>query len=201
MIAILRHMLQPDSTICRRTAIKTRGMPVDITLADRDTVLALTDELVAVYARTFGAPGYDERPEAIERFRSEQLPRHADRDGFRCALARRDGRVVGFAYGYTGQRGQWWPEHVASHAPEDVVRDWLGGHFEFVELAVEPAEQGRGVGSALHDALLTGLPHERALLTTYRDDRPAPRLYRRKGWHVLVDGLDEQFPVLGGAPC
>jgi hypothetical protein len=142
MIAILRHMLQPDSTICRRTAIKTRGMPVDISLADRDTVLALTDELVAVYARTFGAPGYDERPEAIERFRSEQLPRHADRDGFRCALARRDGRVVGFAYGYTGQRGQWWPEHVASHAPEDVVRDWLGGHFEFVELAVEPAEIG-----------------------------------------------------------
>jgi ribosomal protein S18 acetylase RimI-like enzyme len=170
---------------------------VEITLEDRDAVLAVTDELVAVYARTFGAPGYDEPPENTERFRTEQLPRHVDRDGFRCALARRDGRVVGFAYGYTGQRGQWWSEHVASQADQDIVRDWVGGHFEFVELAVEPAEQGRGVGSALHDALLAGLPHRRALLTTYRDDRPAPRLYRRKGWRRLVAGLDEHNDLYG----
>jgi ribosomal protein S18 acetylase RimI-like enzyme len=170
---------------------------VEITLADRDAVVAAADGLVAVYARTFGAPGYDESPGATERFRTEQLPRHVDRDGFRCALARRGGRVVGFAYGYTGHRGQWWSDYVASHAPEEVVRDWIGGHFEFVELAVEPVEQGRGVGSALHDALLAGLPHERALLTTYRDDRPAPRLYRRKGWRRLVDGLDQHNDLYG----
>jgi ribosomal protein S18 acetylase RimI-like enzyme len=170
---------------------------VQITLEDRDAVLAAADDLVAVYARTFGAPGYDEPPELTERFRAEQLPRHADRDGFRCALARRDGRVVGFAYGYTGQRGQWWSDWVASHAPEDIGRDWIGGHFELVELAVEPAEQGRGIGSALHDALLAGLPHRRAMLTTYRDDRPATRLYRRKGWRRLVDGLDEHNDLYG----
>jgi hypothetical protein len=37
----------------------------------------------------------------------------------------------------------------------------------------------------------------RALLATYRDDRPAPRLYRRRGWELLVAGLDEQSDLYG----
>jgi hypothetical protein len=28
-------------------------------------------------------------------------------EGFRLALARTDGLIVGFAYGYTGVHGQW----------------------------------------------------------------------------------------------
>jgi hypothetical protein len=37
--------------------------------------------------------------------------------------------------------------------------------------------------------LLLGLPHDRALLSTYRDDRPAPRLYARLGWIKLATGV------------
>jgi ribosomal protein S18 acetylase RimI-like enzyme len=170
---------------------------VTIALVDPEFVLAHVDDLAELYGRVFGAPGYDEPPEATQRFRSKQLPGHARREGFRFALARRDGRPVGFAYGYTGQRGQWWSDWVASKAPEEVVERWVGGHFEIVELAVDPAEQGHGVGAALLDALLAGLPHDRALLTTYRDDLPAPRLYRRLGWRVLVAGLDEHTDLYG----
>jgi GNAT superfamily N-acetyltransferase len=175
-------------------------MPTDVTIAlvEPDVVLAHVDELTELYRRVFGAPGYDEPPELTERFRTDQLPTHARREGFRFALARRDDRPVGFAYGYTGQRGQWWSDWVASKAPAEVVERWIGGHFEVVELAVDPAEQGRGIGAALHDALLAGLPHDRALLTTYRDDdRPAPRLYRRWGWRRLVAGLDEHNDLYG----
>ncbi len=32
-------------------------------------------------------------------------------------------------------------------------------------------------------------PHERALLSTYADDRPAPRLCARLGWQRLVRGV------------
>jgi hypothetical protein len=39
----------------------------------------------------------------------------------------------------------------------------------------------------VHDLLLEGLPHERALLTTYREDGPATRLYQRLGWQPLAD--------------
>ena len=66
---------------------------------------ALIDEIVDVYRAAFTAPGYDETPDDVERFRAS-LPRHADREGFRLELGRRAGRLVGFAYGYTGGRGQ-----------------------------------------------------------------------------------------------
>jgi predicted kinase/GNAT superfamily N-acetyltransferase len=151
--------------------------------------LALIGELSEVYGKAFDDP--------VEAFVRDQFPRHVHRDGFRCAVARRAGRIIGFAYGYTGERGQWWSDWIAGAAPAAVVDAWIGGHFEFVELAVDPAERGRGVGTALHDRLLHGLPHARALLTTYRDERPATRLYRRRGWSVLVDGVDESSALYG----
>lgn len=164
---------------------------------DPDTVEANAAEFERIYLRAFGAPGYDEPAEAAQRFRAEQLPRHAQRDGFRCVVARLDERMIGFAYGYTGERGQFWSDWVAGRVPAEIAGEWIGGHFEFVELAVDPDEQGRGVGGALHDALLAGLPHARALLSTYRDDRPAPRLYRGRGWELLVAGLDDNSDLYG----
>ncbi|MGH3359817.1 MAG: GNAT family N-acetyltransferase [Nocardioidaceae bacterium] len=162
-----------------------------------DQALARADDLTAIYAAAFGAPGYDEDEAAVRRFREDSLPRHAERDGFRCAVAEDAESVVGFAYGYTGERGQWWSDHVAEHAPQGVVEEWLGGHFEFVELAVQPAAQGGGIGAALAERLVRGLPHDRALLTTYRDDRPAPRLYRRLGWRLLATAVTPDGDLYG----
>ena len=153
-------------------------------------------ELESVYRAAFGAPGYDEPPEAARRFVAEQLPLHAQRDGFRCVVARGAGRVMGFAYGYTGQRGQWWSDHVAERVAAGLADEWVGGHFEFVELAVDPAEQGRGVGQALATALLSGVGHDRALLSTFNDDRPAVRLYRRLGW-TRLSALDADSDLYG----
>lgn len=195
-------------------AMTERVVVTDLT-AD---VAELTDRLARVYREAFCVPPYDEPPESAERFVAEQLPAHAGRSGFRLvgaveARARagagsptaddvppgRDGRgeLLGFAYGYTGERGQWWSDWVAATAPRHVVDAWVGGHFEVVEIAVRGSAQGRGLGGRLHDALLAGLPHERALLTTYRVDRPAPRLYRRKGWQVLVPDLDTENALYG----
>jgi GNAT superfamily N-acetyltransferase len=67
---------------------------------------------------------------------------------------------------------------------------WGGGHFEVVELAVVPEMQGQGIGTALHDVLMSELPHRRALLSTWRFDCPARRLYVRRGWQLLVPDLD-----------
>ena len=44
--------------------------------------------------------------------------------------------VTGFAWGYVGQRGQYRTDLVASSLPPGVAREWAGGHFEFVELAM-----------------------------------------------------------------
>lgn len=158
---------------------------------------AVAHDLVEVYRAAFTAPGYDEPDDAVERFATSQLATHTERDGFRAVTVRLGSRPAGFAYGYTGDRGQWWSDQVAQQAPQGVVDEWLGGHFEFVELAVDPRHQGRGLATALHDALLLDLPHPRALLTTYRDDRPAPRLYRRLGWTLLHPGVFEDSDLWG----
>jgi len=162
-----------------------RGEPPALEVLDGPHALAEIEALTEVYAGAFSAPGYDEPPEAVRRFRDEQLPTHVTRNGFRCVVVRLDGRVVGFSYGYTGRRGQWWSDQVAAAVPHQVARRWLDGHFEVVELALEPAVQGTGLAAALHDVLLRGLPHDRALLTTWDDDRAARRLYRRLGWSLL----------------
>ena len=61
----------------------------------------------------------------------------------------------------------------------------VGGHFEFVELAVAPQYRRRGLGRRLHDSLLDGVGR-RALLSTTDDlADPAVQLYLSSGWRKL----------------
>lgn len=157
-------------------------------------IAAVRDELVAVYRAAFAPPLYETSEEDAARFAGEILPRHAGREGFRCCVAReaRGGPVVGFAYGYTSVPGQWWHDLVARALGPDLAARWPDGAFEFVELAVTPVVQGRGLGGRLHDALLAGLPHRTAVLSTRDAETPAVRLYRGRGWTPLLTGY--RFP-------
>jgi hypothetical protein len=49
----------------------------------------------------------------------------------------------------------------------------------------------------LHDELIGGVAQPQALITTYTDDRPAPRLYRRLGWELLVEQIFEDSDLYG----
>jgi len=71
-------------------------------------------------------------------WRSDLFERHARRDGYRAAVATEDDEVVGFNWGYVGQRGQYWTDLVWDALQPDLARTWVGGHFELVELAVLP---------------------------------------------------------------
>jgi len=160
-----------------------------IDVLDQSAALDIADRLKAVYLSAFGAPGYDETAERAEQFAIEQLPAHAARDGFKLVISEDGDKLTGFAYGFTGHRGQWWSDRVAEAVSPELAAEWIGGHFEVVELAVVVEAQRQGLGTALMDALMTGLPHRKALLTTYAEDRPAARLYRRMGWKLLVPDL------------
>lgn len=151
----------------------------DIEVRTGPDAVALGDQVWPVYDAVFG----DVADEAS--WRADLFERHAARDGYRLAVARDDGALVGFAWGYVGERGQYWPDLVASTLPADVVDAWVGGHFELVELAVLPTARRHGLGGALHDAVLDGV-HRRCLLGTSDDENdPAVRLYRRRGWERL----------------
>ncbi|MBO9625810.1 MAG: GNAT family N-acetyltransferase [Microbacterium sp.] len=125
--------------------------------------------------------------------------RHARREGHRLVVASVDDEIIGFAWGYVGEFGQYWTDLAASALPEPVSAAWLGGHFEFVELGVRPKLRGAGVGRALHDALLDGVDR-RALLSTADDDAdPAVQLYLRSGWRRL-GALSTGVQVMGRMP-
>lgn len=114
---------------------------------------------------------------------AESLPRHTGREDFTFLVAEEDGRLAGFAYGYTGAYGQWWTERVARALTPEQRAEWLDlPHFEVVELHVRPSCQRRGIGSALLAQLLTRQPHDRAVLTTQAGSRQARSFYAKNGW-------------------
>lgn len=129
-------------------------------------------------------------------WRTDTYARHLARPDFRLVGAWDGKRLVGFGYGYTGHRGEYWPDKVAEALGPDVAAEWVGGHFELVALAVLPAYQGRRIGARLLDRLMHRLPQERALLSTEVGDTPAVRLYSSRGW-VRLGLLDSRLQVMG----
>jgi GNAT superfamily N-acetyltransferase len=124
--------------------------------------------------------------------------KHRGRAGFRLARAYDSDVLIGFAYGYTGEPGQWWTDKARQVLAPAVALDWLGGHFEVVSIAVVDRARGRGAGRALLRRLCEGLPHERWLLMTTADEGdPARRLYASEGWRVIGPGLSEGQVILG----
>lgn len=120
-------------------------------------------------------------------WRGSTFDRHCERRDFRLDAAFDGDALVGFAYGYVGDLGQYWPDRVAAALGAEEAREWVGGHFEVVELAVRASHRRRGIGGALHDALMADPPSDRALLSTDDgDDAPAARLYRSRGWRRLA---------------
>lgn len=162
-----------------------------IELLGPEEALRARPAVVTVYLEAFAAPPYHKTPGAAESF-AAAFQRHAGRAGFRLAAAGAGADLAGFGYGYSAGPGQWWHDVVAAGLGPALSERWLRGAFELTELAVRPNHQGRGLGAALHDHLLAGLPHRTAVLSTMTEETAGLRLYRRRGWHVLHPGL--RFP-------
>lgn len=134
----------------------------------------------------------------IDTWLADVWDKHRVRSGFRLARSYSDDVLTGFAYGYTGEHGQWWTDNVRNVMAPAVAERWLDGHFELVSIGVAPGVRGQGVGRTLMRALCDGLPHERLLLMTTADPAdPARRLYDSEGWHVLSAGIGEATVTMG----
>jgi ribosomal protein S18 acetylase RimI-like enzyme len=151
----------------------------DIRICDADTAPALAAAIWPCYQEVFG--DFDD----AEKWRGELFDRHAGRDGYRLAVAMDGAIVTGFSWGYVGERGQYWTDLVCEALPASVVSEWVGDHFEFVELAVLPGYRRQGLGRRLHDTLLAGIGRRCLLSTADDQDDPAVRLYLAHGWQKL----------------
>jgi GNAT superfamily N-acetyltransferase len=157
-------------------------------------VLRRRHDFGTIYRDAFASYPYYTPEHVARQFVDDTLPTHSTRRDFRCVVARdtTHDMVVGFSYGYTGEPGQWWREAVASALDDQTAAHWLRDYFEFVELAVAPSSQGRGIGGRIHDTLLAGVRQPRAMLSTHAVPTPARHMYDRRGWVVLRDNF--RFP-------
>jgi GNAT superfamily N-acetyltransferase len=164
---------------------------------NRDELERRRDELLDVYAEAMHVST------SAARARRPIVSAHLDRPGLRTVAATADdGRVIGVAYGYLGEPGQWWHDQVSAALAPDVAASWLTGAFEVCELHVRPAVQRQGLGRALLDRLLAGPPSHAAVLTTPDKETRARVFYRDAGWVDLLRGLmfpgdPRAFAVLG----
>lgn len=134
-----------------------------------------------------------------EEWRRGMWDRHRAREGFCLATAYDGSTLVGFAWGYVGERGQYWPDLVTERLPA-VAEAWVGGHWEFVELAVSCDQRGAGIGARLHDTIIDHAGERRALLGANADVRdPAVQLYLSRAWRHL-GLLDADTQLMGRMP-
>ena len=158
-------------------------------------------EALAIYVEAMRYP-----PGTAEQ-RAPMWLTHALRDGWRCLAAfDGEGTMIGVAYGYQGNPGQWWHEQVrrglVKTENETVADHWLTDYFELTEIHVKPTSQGSGVGETLLRRLLHDVPNRYVLLSTPEGPSRAWKLYRRVGFgDVLRDyhfaGDPRPFAILG----
>lgn len=155
------------------------GIRIDEAVSDADVAA-----LWPVYDAIFGDHS------DLEAWRASVVDKHFGRSGFRLARAYDGDRLIGFGYGYTGERGQWWTDNASRVLAPEIADAWLGGHFELVSIGVVEDLRGRGTGRRLLECLTADLPHRRRLLMTTADESdPARRMYAADGWQVIGPGL------------
>jgi len=117
-----------------------------------------------------------------------------------------NGPLIGFAYGFHGEGGQWWhdvvSQAVTSARGRETAADWLTDSFEIAEVHVLPGHQGQGTGQAMMLRLTAGRPERTAVLSTMDADTRARRLYRRLGFTDLIAGYafagtDDPYAIMG----
>ena len=135
-------------------------------------------------------------PEALRR----QITGHTRHDRFTLITAHRAGGQppIGFGYGFRCSPAYWLGAELLAtiNSPVTTAKQIAG----LCELAVLPAHQGHGVGTAIHRALLDALGTDWAsLLAMPGDDRPEQRLYRTLGYRY-AGPLPERTRRAGARP-
>jgi GNAT superfamily N-acetyltransferase len=161
------------------------------------------DRFVTIYRHAFHAPPYSKGEREVSDF-AQSLGHHVENEGFQMVVAfeKETDEIVGFAYGYAHTPEQLFHQEVAKVIRPDIVTDWLLNSFRLVEMAVMPSAQGRGIGGGLHHHLLSGVPYQKAVLATMAAETNAYRMYRQRGWRVLLDeiffpGVSRPYRIMG----
>ena len=159
---------------------------VELRVLDADGFSDWVDDAVDVYATAL------KRPKIVIPSRRVSTREHLAEPGFRAVVAVQAERLIGFAYGFHDQPGQWWHDIVVQSLDQELVQRWMSEAFQVTELHVLPLHQRQGLGRQLLTSLLTDTGRSTAVLSAFDDETPARQLYRRSGFIDLMERL--RFP-------
>jgi len=144
----------------------------------------LFDPICDLYDAVFSQPPFFWRDDESELHR-DRLTGLLKDPTFGIAIAREGEDLVGFAYGFSlAPDTQRW-QRLTEAVPPDVAAEWPGRTFLLFDYAVKANHRGRGVGKALHDALLGSRREERATLTVQPTATATKQIYERWGWRQV----------------
>jgi hypothetical protein len=99
---------------------------VEVSLHGQQTATELAGRIWPCYRAAFG--DFDD----LETWRRDMFDRHAQRAGYRLTVGMDGNTVAGFAWGYIGQRGQYWSDLICEMLPREAA--------EIIELPDVPAD-------------------------------------------------------------
>jgi GNAT superfamily N-acetyltransferase len=189
------HGHERERLAASRTLVQM-GTPTVLTELTTRQFLGDLEISLAIYADAMDADP------ALLPGRRDLMRRHAGFPAFRALEVTDDAtaKVIGFAYGFHGRRGQWWYDTVWNALVRALgaaqTADWLSDCMEVAEVHVQKRYQRSGIGTQMLTTLTGGRPERTAVLSTPDRDTTARRLYRRLGFAELLTGYS--FP--GGSP-
>jgi ribosomal protein S18 acetylase RimI-like enzyme len=157
-------------------------------LLDGPRALQHAAELQVLHAEVYSAPPYRQPTDAEDftrRFRVQ-----CRQPGFVVAEARTGGYLVGYAAGVPLRTATSWWRALTTPLPDDVVTEYPGRTFSFIDLLVRAAYRRQGIGQNLHDLLLAGRPEERATLVVWPEAAAAQSAFQSWGWRKVARTRD-----------
>jgi len=143
------------------------------------------DDLIAVYLDAY-ADRLDDPFLSPDRH-WERLQGYASAGGYGIVEARIDGKMIGYALGYTlPASANWWRGLTAPVDPSFLVEDG-SRTFALTYMMVRTGFRRTGYAKRMHDALLSSRTEQRATLLVHPANMAARNAYYSWGWYKVGD--------------
>jgi ribosomal protein S18 acetylase RimI-like enzyme len=159
------------------------GSPASIRIqtGGRADAERLYEPICALYDQVFSQPPFRWTDDESQHHR-ELLSSLMTEPTFGIATAESGGHLAGFAYGYQLRPDTRWWQNFLEPVPDELAQEWPGRTFALIDLAVDQAHRGQGLGRELTEMLLESRAEQRATLSVQPTATGTQAFYVHLGW-------------------